>query len=76
MVNNENQIVLPVDASLKNSDIIASIPINAKITVNNGAAGNTTDVLCSIIRKRSTRQKKKTIFLFRRNLQLPIKRKI
>jgi len=30
------------------------IPISARITVNNGAAGNITDVLCSTIRKRST----------------------
>jgi hypothetical protein len=32
------------------------LPINASITVNKGAAGNTTDALCSIIRKRSTRK--------------------
>lgn len=68
----------PVDASLKNSDMIASIPkienekilldewktyfrrfwpIKARITVNRGAAGKTTDALCSIIRKRSTEEK-------------------
>jgi hypothetical protein len=63
---------LPVVASLKNSDIIASIPkhrfvfvfvfrknslpINANMTVNKGAAGNTIDALCSIIRKRSTKK--------------------
>jgi hypothetical protein len=32
------------------------LPINASITVNKGAAGNTIDALCSIIRKRSTKK--------------------
>jgi len=73
-----NLFHLPVVASLKNSDIIASIPkdlqkreresgvifsckdfvkiwpINARITVSNGAAGNTIDALCSTIRSKST----------------------